>query len=99
MAAHINEGMSLIDSSSNLLRFSNIQDRLGRTCLHIACQHGVPIAMLSTLLEKCSADPTIEDIEGLAAIHYALDFDRELLVDWFIEKYGIKHCIEGMTVK
>lgn len=53
--------------------------------------------MVACLIEKCSADPTIEDIEGQAAIHYAVDFDHELLVQWFIDKFGIGQCIEGMT--
>ena len=52
--------------------------------------------ILSSLIEGCSGDPKIEDIEGQTPIHFAVDFNREHLVQWFLEKYGVLHCIEGM---
>lgn len=63
-----------------MTRFCNIQDRLGRTCLHIACQHNAPIDMIKSLIEDYNADPRIQDIEGQTPLHYAVDFDRELIV-------------------
>jgi hypothetical protein len=36
----INYLLSIMNKETQ--RFCNVQDRLGRTCLHIACKHGLP---------------------------------------------------------
>ena len=43
-------------------RFCNVQDRLGRTGLHIACKHGLEV--VKVMIEQHQADMKIEDIEG-----------------------------------
>lgn len=45
-------------------RFANIKDRLGRSVLHLACQHGVDLQMIKDLVEKCGAKTDLEDMEG-----------------------------------
>lgn len=53
-------------------RFANIKDRLGRTVLHLACQHGVSAELIKGLVESCGAKTDMADIEGRQAIDYAV---------------------------
>jgi hypothetical protein len=45
-------------------RFAKIQDRLGRTVLHMTSANIKNDDMISKLVIECGADPSIEDIEG-----------------------------------
>jgi ankyrin repeat protein len=72
---------------TDLLRFASIPDRLGRTSLHVACQNGL-LDIAKRLIEDCECDPSSEDIEGLTPLHYAIDFDHDQIVDYFLSRYG-----------
>jgi len=58
----------------NYLRFANIQDRLGRCSLHIACQFD-SVALVQDLI-NCGADFRMQDIEGQTPLHYAVNCDN-----------------------
>ena len=50
--------------------------------------------MIKSLIEDYNANPRIQDIEGQTPLHYAVDFDREQIVQWFLEKYDLQECVE-----
>ena len=57
-------------------RFANIKDRIGRTVLHTACQHGVSLDIIKALVEDCHAKPEAQDMEDQKPIDYCVQFDN-----------------------
>ena len=68
-------------------RFAKIQDRLGRTVLHIACSNLNNFPLIESLITECGADPSVEDIEGQNCLHYAVDFENRAVISYFLEKH------------
>ena len=66
-------------------RFANVKDRLGRTVLHLACQHGVSLKLIKELVEECCAKTDIEDMEGQLPIDYAVQFDKRESFEYLIQ--------------
>ena len=66
-------------------RFANIKDRLGRSVLHLACQHGVNLQIIKDLVEKCGAKTDLEDMEGQEPIDYAVQFDNRECFEYLVQ--------------
>ena len=69
-------------------RFAKIQDRLGRTVLHIACSNLNNFSLIESLITECGADPSVEDIEGQNCLHYAVNFENIAVISYFLNKHS-----------
>lgn len=68
------------NSQLNYHRFMFYPDRLGRTSLHVACMHGLPLDDIEFMVNAQPTAVSEEDIEGLTPVHYAIDNDNDSIV-------------------
>ena len=76
-----------------------MQDRLGRTCLHLACGFGLPVHLIKRLVEECGAQVSVRDIEGQTPMHYAAMHDRAQILQYLLDSGGYDPSLLKVAVK
>ena len=76
-----------------------MQDRLGRTCLHLACAYGLRVDLVKRLIDDCGAQLSVLDIEGQSPVHYAVVQDRREIVQYFLEAGKCDTSLAPLAVK
>ena len=79
----------------------NKQDRLGRTVLHLAAQHGL-LKVTKLLIDTTKdggfcADINVGDLINQRAIHYAVQFKHTEVFDELLQNLCIRKSSEGDT--